>query len=512
MPMRKTDAFLTSFTQDIPRGLSSRFLRSQSAPQARWQSPDTILESAALDYDPRDPGGKVLIGALGNRLIGIEDNRHVLTVAGSRAGKSVSLIANLAFYRGSVLCTDPKGELATRTAARRAALGQKVYVLDPFARAEGAAAEYRAGYNPLTVITKDNPYIVEDAVLIADGLVQRSGQEKDPHWDESAKTLLTGLLLYVATADLFSDQERNLVNVRALVTAAMTTDPETEDYILAREALRAAETLEAEGYADIAAAIEGSIRSFFEKSENERASVLSTARRHTDFLDFAAMKRVVSRHDFSLRDLKRLPGGVSVFLCLPAGRMGMCSRWLRIIVNQLMDAMEQESESPEAPVLVCLDEFPVLGFMKQLEDAAGQIASFGVKLWIILQDWGQGEKLYGQRWESFAANAGVFQAFGNVDLKTTEYISRRLGKTRVVAQRDGEVGPEQRAKGLTGRTEVVEIYDLATPDEIARLFARADPLRRQLVIWAGYHPMILQRVEYFDRESPHYRLFAGKIS
>ncbi|MCR9196707.1 MAG: type IV secretory system conjugative DNA transfer family protein, partial [Hyphomonas sp.] len=420
--------FLAAFTQDIPRGLSSRFLRTQSGPQARWQSPETILESAALNYDLDNPGGKVLLGALGEKLIGIEDNRHVLTVAGSRAGKSVSLIANLAFYRGSVLCTDPKGELATKTAPRRAALGQKVYVLDPFQRVEGAAAEYRACYNPLTILSRDNPYIIEDAVLIADGLVQRSGQEKDPHWDESAKTLLTGLLLYVAAADLFTDDQRTLVSVRELVTAALTTDPETEDYVLPREALKVAEALEAEGYADIAAAIEGSIRSFFEKAPNERASVLSTARRHTDFLDFSAMKGVVSRHDFDLRDLKRAPHGVSVFLCLPAGRMGMCSRWLRVIINQLMDAMEQERTAPDAPVLVCLDEFPVLGFMKQLEDAAGQVASFGVKLWIILQDWGQGEKLYGQRWESFAANAGIFQAFGNVDLKTTEYISRRLGK------------------------------------------------------------------------------------
>ena len=35
-------------------------------------------------------------------------------------------------YPGSVLATDPKGELATMTARRRSALGQAVHVLDPF--------------------------------------------------------------------------------------------------------------------------------------------------------------------------------------------------------------------------------------------------------------------------------------------------------------------------------------------------------------------------------------------
>ena len=110
---------------------------------------------------------------------------------------------------------------------------------------------------------------------------------------------------------------------------------------------------------------------------------------------------------------------MSVYLCLPASRMGLCNRWLRIFINQLLDAMEREKTAPVAPVLVCLDEFPVLGHMRQLEDAAGQIASFGVKLWAVLQDWGQGKALYKERWETFAGNAGILQFFGNNDLETT---------------------------------------------------------------------------------------------
>jgi hypothetical protein len=33
-----------------------------------------------------------------------------------------------------------------------------------------------------------------------------------------------------------------------------------------------------------------------------------------------------------------------------------------------------------------------------------------------------------------------------------------------------------------------------------------------LVIWAGYDPMILQRVEYFDMGGPHYRIFRGMFA
>jgi type IV secretion system protein VirD4 len=192
--------------------------------------------------------------------------------------------------------------------------------------------------------------------------------------------------------------------------------------------------------------------------------------------------------------------------------MALCNRWLRLFINQLLDAMQDEKKEPEIPVLVCLDEFPVLNYMQQLEVAAGQIASFGVKLWVLLQDWSQGKALYGERWETFAGNAGILQFFGNNDLATTEYVSRLLGQTRVEVSRVSEVTPEQRDLGLTGRSPSILMHSLLTPDEISRHFARSDRLKRQLVIWAGFHPMMLQRVEYFDEKSPHFPVFRDRYA
>lgn len=507
-------AFAKDFMRDIPRGLRNRFLREQKIPQASWQLPEAVLSSDALVYDPNNPGSKVLIGTVGNKLIGIEDNRHVLTVAGSRAGKSVTIVSNLLFYKGSVLATDPKAELASITARRRAELGQKVYVLDPFGYASETAAPYRAAYNPLSVLNTDSTTIIEDAGLIADALVIAGG--KDPHWDDSARNFIEGLILHVATYPRYAGK-RNLVTVRELIAAALTPvdeNDEDREYALFRLMLDNAFQLEEEADTDfardLAKAIEASARDFYEKDSREQASVLSTVRRHTKFLDYTAIRKVVSGHDFDLADLKRDPNGITVYLCLPAVRMGMCNRWLRLFVNQLLDAMERERTKAKSPVLVCLDEFPVLGYMRQLEDAAGQIASFGVKLWVLIQDWSQGKALYKERWETFAGNAGVLQFFGNNDLTTTEYVSKLLGKTTVEVARDGEVGRQQAEQGLTGRSQVTQLYDLMTHDEVARHFARNDRLKRQLVIWAGYNPMILQRVEYFDETTPNRYWFEGK--
>jgi type IV secretion system protein VirD4 len=510
--MSKHDIF-KALMHDIPRGVTTRYLQQQSVPKARWQQPEDIQKSAALAYDPANPGSKLLIGALGDQLIGVEDNRHMLTIAGSRSGKSVGLIGNLLFYRGSVLALDPKGELAAITAKRRKALGQKVCILDPFGNVPERLSGLRASYNPLDILSSDSPTCIEDAQLVADAIIVQDPGSKDPHWDESAKNFIEGIILHVVSDPAYKNAA-NLMSVRELIKSAMKADEEDKEAIEleyamlrnARRLQRSSETF------DLGGAIEGAARDFFEKSERERDSVLSTVRRHTKFLDYSSFRSVLCESSFDLKELKSRPKGLTVYLCFPATRIGIAGRWLRLFINQLLQAMEQEPATPKAPVLVCLDEFPVLGHMKQLEDAAGQIASFHVKLWVILQDWGQGKALYGERWESFAANAGVMQFFGNTDVATTEYISKLLGKTPVEVARSGEVAADQAAKGLSGKSSGVELHDLLRPEEISRQFARSDTLQRQLVMWAGYHPMILQRVNYYDSDSPVYAHFKGKYA
>ncbi|WP_366555349.1 type IV secretory system conjugative DNA transfer family protein [Aquibaculum sediminis] len=505
---------------DLPRGVMGLAQRYQAAPQALWASTDAVLKSRALAYDPENPGGKILVGAVGERLIGIADDRHLMTVAGSRGGKSVAIIANLLCYRGSVMCTDPKAELASITAAQRARLGQKVGILDPFERCAPDVAKYRVSYNPLSVLDPDSDTIIEDAGLIADALVIASPDQKEPHWDESARNFIEGLILHVVTAREFSGV-RNLITVRTLIRDALLADPRAAldpalegickvEYAMLENAGR----LKADDEFDpVALAIEGAARDFYDKGDNERSSVLSTVRRHTKFLDYKAMHRVLAGHDLDLSELKTRDGGLSIFLCLPAGRLASCARWLRMFIYQILDAVERTPARPGAPpALMILDEFAALGRMRALEDAVAQVAGFGLKLWVIVQDWGQGRALYKERWESFTANAGIFQVFGVNDVTTTEYVARKLGKAPVEVATEAEIGTKQRAEGISGRQASVQMFDLLAPEEIARYFARSDRLKRQLVIWSGFQPMILQRVEYYDRASPVYGAFAGKFS
>jgi len=250
---------------------------------------------------------------------------------------------------------------------------------------------------------------------------------------------------------------------------------------------------------------------FFEKAEKERSSILSTVRRHIRFLGYRAMAGVLTNHSFSLKRLKT--DRITVYLSLPAMRMGTCSRWLRLFVNLTLAALEEEKQKPEHPVLMCLDEFATLGYMKALEDAAGQIAGLGCKLWPVLQDLSQLKGLYANRWETFMGNAGVLQFFGNADLTTLDWISKRLGETTIVNHSGQATAYTVRGtQGLTGQSHSQQSHKLMTPEEVSRFFSRDDHLARQLVIRAGAPAMVLHRTAY-DRHAlfAEYRKFMASL-
>jgi len=496
---------------NFPRGSSSG---SSVGPSARFQSSDSLVKTPSLQFQPDNQEGRLFLGVVGGtphetRLpdgrmsrhvmggmpIGVPDDRHIITIAGSRSGKGRSgIIPNLITYPGSVLAIDPKGDLARFTADWRADLGHKVVVLDPFGTAGDVTERHGGSFNPLSILTEDSLTLIEDAGLISDAIVVSSPDSKDPHWDESAKQFLEGVILHVATYQKHAG-ERNLVTVYELLMG--NSFDLKEEMQLNTGADFAVMTLAAQ---------------FYDKAENERSSVLSTLRRHIRFLGYTQIRSVLSSHNFNLRELKT--SKVTVYLSLPALRMGTCARWLRLFVNLTLAALEQERSAPPYPVLMCLDEFAALGTMKTIEDAAGQIAGLGCKLWPILQDLGQLKSLYKDRWETFMGNAGVLQFFGNSDMFTLDWISRRLGETTIQTTSQSSPGYDQRSKeGNTGQSHAEQVHRLMTPEEISRFFGRDDVLLRQLIIRPTWSPMVLQRV-FYDKHQlfEEYRRYMNSIT
>ncbi|MGO9475577.1 MAG: type IV secretory system conjugative DNA transfer family protein [Rhodomicrobium sp.] len=474
------EKFEQELRRELPRGLRGGQDRMAAADWA---------EVPALFADGPYDRSKIFLGYRGGHAVGIRDDRHVLTVAGSRAGKGVSLmIPNLLLYDGSVLAIDPKGELAKLTLGARERQGQRCHVLDPV----GISGHKTSCFNPLAELDLEAPTIVDDAAQIAEALIIPS--DREPHWGESARRLVKAIILYTLHIMREKPEERHFGTVLALlfVSDCEIKQKAARDKVSAQEALFLA-MCEAEREFGGEIEREGSaFLELYKKSDKEFAAIMSTARTQLEFLGSQPLMKTLTGSDFSLKDLKA--GKTTIYLCVPASMMIRYSRWLRLVISLAVTGFERYGKKPEIPVLLLLEEFNVLGRMEVIEAAAGQIAGFGVKLWTVLQDLGQIENHYEKSWETFIGNAGVLTFFGNSDARTLDYISKKLGGTGMIIERASGAGMTAIYGGAKAIQEDIRESPLLHPHEIEQLFAREK--NRVLVTVAGRKPFVVQRAIY----------------
>jgi type IV secretion system protein VirD4 len=417
----------------LPRGVLLARLEADRERVNYWMSLAELMKH-------RFQQGQIILGKVSDTYLGHLDDRPMVTIAGARAGKTSTVLEpNLYLYAGSMLVLDPKGELAQAARFRRAA-GHNVYVLDPF----GQSGEPSASFNPLAELDLDSPTLVDDIVSITNALVPDDGDSRSKHWNDSARTLLVGLIFLTLS---FPEEERNLVTVRQLL--CLTYKPLVDGARLARkQALAKASHEEKTSYFDANAfavkallnamsamgdkfgGIPAAIGNRFDQTPaTERGSIFSTAAAQTDFLDSLMLRRTLRNSDFSIASLRN-DRPTTIFLCLPVGRMERHSRWLRLIVQLACIVLEAQGRYPRTrpPILFMMEEFATLGHMEIMERAAAYFPGFGVKLWVILQDITQLQRHYKTGWESFLGNAGLIQLFANGDEETLRYAAGRLEK------------------------------------------------------------------------------------
>lgn len=503
---------------DLPRGRHADYVGMPS--NSYFELPQDVLATESLRFDIRENReSKIFMGVLGGHVvsgprlrdgrpsrwieggmaIGAGDDRSHLLLANSRGGKgrSASVPVLLSLPRTtSVLGIDPKGELARLTAWYRAeVLKQKVGVLDPFDCSGEGTRKYRLSYNALDSLRRsDRRTFAANARMIADSLIV-VGESKDKHWDETSQQICGGLCAHVATHVNYP-KRRDLVQVWRLASELATPDPhKPKTFWLENEMLAS----DAAGGMVRAAA-----RAFYDRSGSEFSGVLSNLRKHLDWISYECMQEVLTGESIDLRHLKSKH--VSYYVTLPAMRMNALRGWLRLIVQMTLVACEEEKTLAGDPCVLLLEEFSALGRLSSLEVAIAEIAGLGAKLYMVLQNLNQ-LKVYGSNYDTFLANAGVVQIMSCTDEPTLKYVSDRLGQSLVLSRSTNAPSFEQAAKqAATGESWSLANHPLMTSEEIARFFGRDDKKLRQLVLRAGYRPLILQRAFYDKHE-----LFRGRF-
>lgn len=373
-----------------------------------------------------DSSGSVYLGRyfdVANKAPGTEltydGERHLLLFGPNGSGKGTRLLVSnlLRLKDRSLVVIDPKGELTAITADYRRTLGE-VVVLNPFNVLELGGA----GFNPLAALDPDAATFVDDASGLGEALIKI--EDKDPHWSESAQSLLVALIMWEVQEAKRENRVPLLENVRRMLTEPNEYERGDDGKNRLVKGLRfTAAKMAAMGGFEIE-----SLVGRFLRDSDEIASIQSTADRQTNWMLSPLMRANMARNHIDFGDLKKRP--ITVYLILPAERMRTHSVWLRLVIVSALRALYKPGG---IRTLFMLDEFAQLGHLAPIEDAFGLVRGYGVQLWPVLQDLNQLKALYKDRWETFVGNAGVVQGFAPNDLTTAEWMSRRAGDTTVAA-------------------------------------------------------------------------------
>jgi type IV secretion system protein VirD4 len=254
-------------------------------------------------------------------------------------------------------------------------------------------------------------------------------------------------------------------------------------------------------------------RDMTNRPEEERGSVLSTARSFLSLYRDPLVARNVSRSDFRILDLMNEARPMTLYLVVRAEDKDRMKPLMRLIINQLMRVLLRPEITyrqgrPVAPhkhrLLLMLDEFPSYGRLDVFQEALAYIAGYGIKAYLIMQDIAQLWGAYG-RDESIISNCHLRIAYAPNKIETADWLSRMAGTTTVVTENITNSGSRYSAVLANVSTTYHQIARaLITPDEVMRLRSPvktaddsiAEP-GDMLIFAAGHAPILGTQSLYF---------------
>ncbi len=407
------------------------------------------------------------------RLITHAGPEHVIVFAPTRSGKGVgTVVPTLLNWKASVLVYDIKKELWTLTAGWRR----------QFSRCWRFEATSRDSvrFNPLLEVRRGDGE-VRDVQNIADILVDPEGKsEKRDHWKTSACTLLVGSILHI----LYAEKDKSLAGVARFLSNPELPILDTFQRMLTTRHL-------ADGPHPVVAQC---AREMMDKSENELAGIVSTAKTCVNLYNDPLIARNTSASDFRVDDLMNAEAPVSLYLVIPPSDIDRTRPLVRLMLNQIGKRLTETISFGDKPayrhrLLFLLDEFPSLGRLDFFQTQLAYLAGYGIKAFLIAQSLNQLEAVYGQH-NSILDNCHIRMTYTALDDRTAKRISDLVGTaTHVKTQRSFSGA---RFFRNVSESEQEHGRPLLTPDEILRL-----PYEDALLLVGGVPPYRGRKLMYY---------------
>jgi type IV secretion system protein VirD4 len=468
---------------------------SMAAAQRRFPGPSPLYggivvgEAYRVDEDKVakerfDPENRKSWGKGGKAPLLIDPCRegptHALVIVGSGGYKTTTAVSTLLHWTGSAVVLDPAGEIAPMLREARAAMGHKVYELDP---------AKNVGFNVLDWIDTKSPLssINIDSVVTWVCGDQKPGLNKND--------------------DFFESMGRNVV--RCFV-AHVLYDPDAPPKLKTLRTVRRAIAMPTEQIRTV-------LRSIYENSPSSYArqlagplcglvdetfsGVVGAAAELTTWLGNDAYATLVSGESFPTAEL--LQGRMTLFIKMPLKVLETTPGVSRTVIGALLNAAYEADGNVSGRVLYLLDEAARLGYMKILETARDAGRKYNITLQLLYQSIGQIIDQWGEQGKRAWYEGVSFRCYAAVqDLDTATELESTFGTYGVMASSEGtNTGSAGKALESSSRSRGSNIsyHEISRPlIRKAELMhdTRADEL---FVLARSTPPMRCGRAIYFRR-------------
>jgi len=434
----------------------------------------------------------IILGAIRNKVVCLKDNdygnKNIAIFGSSGTGKSRAIIRNQLFQKirneESIIVTDPKGELFADTKTLFENAGYHIRVLNIVNMAQSD------GWNCMDALEENEEYV---HTLAASLIMNSSDNGTSDFWDNGAENLLKALILYVATDENRTPEEKNLAEVYNMLM------DNTEKELDVRFSLLRDKSLAKRCYGVYASA-----------PDNVRQSVYSGLGTRLKLLQSEEVQAFFASSDIDLT-LPAKRKCIYYVICSDTAdaRSSIISLFFTSLMNCLLRyADKTKTGRCDIPVNFIMDEFNNIGKLGINADGSdfckfiSVCRSRNISVTIAMQGLGQLKNRYPQfLWSEILSNCRIQLLLGCADEDTAKYFSEKSGDMTVeylVNSKNQRSGDRYNSYGESKQYASRKLY---LPNELMELKPE-----EMLCFCTGVNVMKLKKFDY--SRHPIYQLIS----
>lgn len=419
----------------------------------------------------------IFIGKFAGKYIFFGGNEFVYLAAPTRSGKGVSLIiANCILWFNSLIVNDIKGENYTYTSAfRKYILRQKVFYFNPW---KEDSKTHR--FNPYFYVSRNPNLIVKDLTFMSLCFYPEDPDPGKNFWPQQAGGLFIGLSLLVLETEGIP---HTIGEVMRQGTGYGKSCKDHLEEMLAKK--------------EYSTACRSYLGMFLANSDDVMKNILSSFSAPLQMWNSPLIDNATSANDFDFGLLRKEK--MTVYLHTAAGDVAQVAVILNLLfsfaLRENIGVLPEQDASLKHNCLFLLDEFPAIGKISIIEKSVGFIAGYGMRLFLICQNYPQLEKVYGKEGAAnLYSNMGMRIFFAPDEYDDAEYLSKSLGTKTTAIHNESVNNKDKPFSGQVSRSENSSLSPekLMEADEIMAMGQSKALLHR-----VGMRFFLFDRIKYF---------------